>query len=144
MTADDRNISRQYVTHSMLYFCPILHHDLKKIERKWNDQCHYFKRMIVKTDFSFTKLQDNKLGTYTRKSKLLRNMLMAAVFTYLSTTCFPLRAIDRSSNVQNRNCSYFPYNRNCPVISAPLLWELEQSKGKSRSKTKREIDKYYK
>ena len=51
---------------------------------------------------------------------------MAAVFTYLSTTCFPLRAIDRSSNVQNRNCSYFPYNRNCPVISAPLLcnWKM--------------------
>ena len=78
--------------------------------------------MVVNTDFNFTKLQCNKLGTYTRKSKIQRNMLMASVFTYLSTTCFPLRAIDRSSNVQYRNCSYFPYNRNCPVISAPLLW----------------------
>ena len=63
MTADDRNISRQYVTHFMLYFCPNLHSDLKKIERKRNDQSHYFKRMIVNTDYNFTKLQDNKLGT---------------------------------------------------------------------------------
>ena len=112
----------------MLYFCPILHSDLKKIERKWNDQCHYFKRMIVNTDFNVNKLQDNKLGTYTRKSKIQRNMLMASVFTYLSTTCFPLRATDRSSNVQYRKCSYFPYNRNCPVISAPLLWHLSSAK----------------
>ena len=76
--------------------------------------------MIVNTEFNFTKSQDNKLGTYTSKSKIQRNMLITVVFTYLSTTCFIWAQVtDRP--MYNIKCRYFPYNSNCPVTSAPKL-----------------------
>ena len=123
MTADGRKISIKSIIHMYAFFSLIFNSDLIKTIQKWTDQCHYFKIILANTGKNGTKAQDNKLGTYTSKSKIQKSKLIIAVLTYLPTTCFPFRASDRSSNAQHRKCRYFPYNRNCPVISAPLqLW----------------------
>ena len=60
--------------------------------------------------------------------RIKTNMQIAAVLTYLYTSCFRLRASDWSSNIHHRKCRYLPFNRNCPVSSASWGWILFEKK----------------
>ena len=51
-----------------------------------------FKRTIKNISYNITNLQDNYLGTYVSMGKVMSNMPMAAVLTYLCTLSFLLRA----------------------------------------------------
>ena len=81
-----------------------------------------FKRTTTNISFIITYLQDNYLGTYKSMNKFMTDTQMAAVLTYLCTLCFLLRASDWSSNVQRRKCRTLPFTRNCPITSAPWVW----------------------
>ena len=82
------------------------------------------KTTMTNITFNITYLQDNYLGTYASMNKFVTDTKMVAVLTYLCTLCFLLRASDCSSNVQRRKYRTLPYTRNCPVTSAPWVWNF--------------------